>query len=100
MQAMLDICKEAVDSKPGNVIKELEEKVCPNECSGNGKCIKGACICNKGFGTEDCSVLLNQVPELLNVGCGYFCDVRKSDCDRVVIRSKKLVPDRVKCRTV
>jgi len=98
MQAMRDICEEAVDGKPDNVKKEFEENVCPNECSGNGKCVKGVCVCNKGFATEDCSVVLNQVPELLHVGCGHFCDVRTSDCDRVVIRSKKLVPDRVKCK--
>jgi len=56
-------------------------------------------VCNKGFATEDCSVVLNQVPELLNVGCGHVCDVRKADCDTVVVRSKKLVPDRVTCRS-
>jgi len=24
------------------------EALCPNQCSGNGKCQKGSCICNKG----------------------------------------------------
>ena len=100
MQAMRDICEEAVDSKPENVKKELEEKVCPNECSGKGKCVKGVCICNRGFGTEDCSVILGQVPELLNVRCGHFCDARASNCEKVVVRSKNLVPDKVKCKTV
>ena len=100
LQAMHDICQEAVDKKPDTVKKEFEERVCPNECSGNGRCVKGVCICNQGFATEDCSVVLDQVPELLNFGCGHFCDVRTSDCNRVVIRSKKLVPDRVKCSSV
>ena len=100
MQAMRDICAEAVDREPEAAKKEFEEKVCANECSGNGRCVNGTCICHKGFGTEDCSVAVNQVPELLAVGCGQLCDVRMSDCDRVVVRSKNLVPDRVKCRIV
>ena len=100
MQAMLDICEEAVAEKPDDTIKEIEDKVCPNECSGNGKCVNGTCVCNTGFTTEDCSVALDQVPELIEVGCGRLCDVRKSDCDRVVVRSKHLVPDRVQCTNV
>ncbi|KAM4568119.1 tenascin [Fundulus diaphanus] len=28
---------------------------CPNDCSGNGKCEKGKCICHKGFMDLDCS---------------------------------------------
>jgi syndecan 4 len=28
---------------------------CPNECSGNGMCLKGKCICDPNFTGEDCS---------------------------------------------
>ncbi|XP_024123086.1 tenascin isoform X2 [Oryzias melastigma] len=28
---------------------------CPNNCSGNGRCEKGSCICQQGFMGEDCS---------------------------------------------
>ncbi|XP_047214687.1 tenascin-like [Girardinichthys multiradiatus] len=28
---------------------------CPNDCSGNGKCEKGKCICHKGYIGLDCS---------------------------------------------
>ena len=100
VSAMWDICEEAVENEGGKTIDEITKKVCTNECSGKGKCENGTCICNKGYGAEDCSVHLDQVPELLDVGCGYLCDLRKSACDRVVIRSKKLVPDRVKCLSV
>ena len=64
MQAMWDICEEAVDKKPGNTKEELEKKVCPNECSGKGKCVEGKCVCNKGFGTEDCSVPIGKYVQL------------------------------------
>merc|ERR1712146_285864 len=27
---------------------------CPNDCSGNGKCVDGVCHCNAGFGGAGC----------------------------------------------
>lgn len=29
---------------------------CPNECSGNGVCLSGSCLCDAGFSGVDCSV--------------------------------------------
>ena len=59
-------CEEVVNRdpitwKPGDdgVLKppsEVADNICPNECSGNGNCSSGNCICNEGFITEDCSV--------------------------------------------
>ncbi|KAK3277069.1 hypothetical protein CYMTET_14901 [Cymbomonas tetramitiformis] len=31
---------------------------CPADCSGNGACHEGTCVCTGGFGGEDCSVKL------------------------------------------
>lgn len=31
------------------------EKICVGNCAGEGKCVRGKCICNKGFKGEDCS---------------------------------------------
>ena len=35
--------------------KKITEKTCPNDCNGNGRCIKGKCKCNAGFVGYDCS---------------------------------------------
>merc|ERR1712072_366043 len=34
--------------------KKINGETCPNDCNGNGKCIKGVCKCNAGFKAFDC----------------------------------------------
>merc|ERR1712072_1545134 len=35
--------------------KKINGETCPNDCNGNGRCVKGVCICNPNFGAFDCS---------------------------------------------
>ena len=93
MTAMRDICDDAVEKEPESTITEIEKNLCPNDCSGHGQCVNGTCTCDRGYGTEDCSVHLDQVPELLDVECGVLCDLRKSTCDKVAVKSRKLIPE-------
>jgi hypothetical protein len=37
--------------------KKLFTTSCPNNCSRNGVCKDGKCICNPGYISEDCSVI-------------------------------------------
>merc|ERR1711959_341041 len=39
---------------------------CPAHCSGNGKCTRGACVCNKGFTGADCSRVMHLNPLFRN----------------------------------
>ena len=35
---------------------------CPNNCNRQGRCLHGACICNHGFTSVDCSVPVGSSP--------------------------------------
>ncbi|KAK7469526.1 hypothetical protein BaRGS_00036472, partial [Batillaria attramentaria] len=59
--------------------------MCPNDCSGRGTCNEGACDCEDGFGDEDCSVDLNQPPDVFGPGDRGLCDRKNSDCTLIYI---------------
>ena len=35
----------------------IGNSLCPNECSGNGKCLNATCECEEGFLSSDCSIV-------------------------------------------
>ena len=43
-------------------VEQIAGLLCPNDCTFNGKCVNGSCICNKGFTAEDCSTSIFQKP--------------------------------------
>ena len=54
------------EGKPStpSVAEKVSKLLCPNDCTFNGKCLNGSCICNKDFTAQDCSVSIYQSPEI------------------------------------
>eukprot|EP00055_Hartaetosiga_balthica_P011100 m.49500 g.49500 ORF g.49500 m.49500 type:complete len:1837 (-) comp7454_c0_seq3:541-6051(-) len=54
---------------------ELQNTLCPNECSGNGVCSHTKCECNEGFIGIDCSIGEGVIPKVESVEPAV-CDSR------------------------
>ncbi|KAL3854423.1 hypothetical protein ACJMK2_013693 [Sinanodonta woodiana] len=89
-QTAMEQCKSFVMKDPSllsansshDFIKDLQ---CPGDCSGNGKCINGTCVCNNSFVGQDCSVDSLKAPFINNILSGDQCDVKKSPCEAVYV---------------
>ena len=46
------------------LVEEITESLCPNDCSFNGKCVNGSCVCNKDYTADDCSASIYMIPTI------------------------------------
>lgn len=63
------------DGNPTEPDKELQTKLCPNSCSGNGDCVRSRCVCFEHFSGDDCSIDSRLPPTLEEID-PPFCDSR------------------------
>ena len=59
------------------------DALCPNDCGGHGKCIKGKCSCESGFGALDCTIDLNKPPTLDYLQEDGLCDLDVRRCKKI-----------------
>ena len=62
------------------LVPEVISITCPGDCSGNGTCVQGGCVCNEGRTGIDCSLRTNQVPVLKGIYLDGLCDVTVQRC--------------------
>ena len=64
---MSSYVNESTNEKPKvpSYLANVAESLCPNDCTFNGRCVNGSCICNEGFTAQDCAISIYQVPELI-----------------------------------
>lgn len=76
---------EVNESETGEIVyvvpPEIEESLCINDCSGNGECVEGECVCDEGFISTDCSVDGTAPPDVYLIPHSGLCDVRSRPCE-------------------
>eukprot|EP00794_Sanderia_malayensis_P012364 gene12364-13634_t len=112
IRTMQDACEEVfltntsfweLDASKNNSLQPpvaIANTLCPNLCSGNGKCVNATCVCNVGFVSADCSIEKNKGPTVQTIAFDGICDVRKrSDCFKIRINGYDFLDsDQLKCR--
>ncbi|CAH3035734.1 unnamed protein product [Porites lobata] len=73
--------KPEVPSYLTNIIKKL----CPNDCTFNGRCVNGSCICNEGYTANDCAIPIYQIPQISMLQGNGLCDRRQRPCRKVTV---------------
>jgi hypothetical protein len=87
----------ATDDEAKNKREEIEVSICPNQCSGNGVCEEGTCLCNAGYTKADCSFEVGKVPTITSVIPNNMCDLNMRPCSQVSLAVTDVLAT-VKCR--
>ena len=71
-------------------LEKVLQLLCPNDCTFNGKCVNGSCVCNKDYTADDCSISVYQRPTITR------CDSNKSSynlfLDEILINFRPKIP--------
>ncbi|ESP04733.1 hypothetical protein LOTGIDRAFT_170568 [Lottia gigantea] len=90
--------EKKVDSNK-TILELVKEVACPGECSDQGLCENGKCICNSEFIGSDCSVSLNEPPLAHNLEADGHCDLSQDDCTDVAVFGGRFVDaEQTKCQ--
>ncbi|XP_033759842.1 von Willebrand factor D and EGF domain-containing protein-like [Pecten maximus] len=69
-------------------INTIKNFTCPNSCSGKGSCSNGACTCDEGYASDDCSYDLSIPVSISGLGNDDLCDLQYG-CDFIVIEGQQ-----------
>ncbi|XP_069134684.1 von Willebrand factor D and EGF domain-containing protein-like [Argopecten irradians] len=70
----------------------IRNNTCPLNCSEQGFCSNGKCMCQEGFASEDCSFDLSKPLEIFGLENGGVCDIDDS-CSYVVVEGLEFPSD-------
>ena len=62
------------DGNPVQPNLEIQTSLCPNQCSGNGRCVATECECSSGFQGVDCGID-KRIPPTIESQSDYVIDV-------------------------
>ncbi|KAJ8310093.1 hypothetical protein KUTeg_011958 [Tegillarca granosa] len=92
---------ETLQREFANLTDAIKSLNCQNNCSGEGSCINGTCICKDGFEETDCSVNKAEPPEILSTSHRvvhhathkYSCDRSTKHCQLIDLFGQGFVYD-------
>lgn len=83
------------------LLQSIEEMSCPNDCSGNGECKKGQCVCDGVYIGDDCSVDSTFPPVMEGIPDRGECDLQLRLCEQTSVFGKKFAnTDDLSCHLV
>ncbi|XP_067041993.1 von Willebrand factor D and EGF domain-containing protein-like isoform X3 [Acropora muricata] len=82
----------AGESSVSPLVEEIAESLCPNDCSSNGRCVNGSCVCNKDFTADDCSAYIYEIPTIFSLQGNGLCDRRTRPCRKVTVLGTGFIP--------
>ncbi|XP_068703048.1 von Willebrand factor D and EGF domain-containing protein-like isoform X2 [Montipora foliosa] len=96
MNSCTDVIIKRMANKTSNVTKptipptlqEVADLLCPNDCTFNGKCVNGSCVCNKDYTAKDCSISIYQRPSIARIQGKGLCDRRKRPCKKAAVQGR------------
>lgn len=75
---------------PGQIQRAVMSILCPGDCSFNGVCNNGTCICNPGWSGLDCATNLTSVPVIENL-VPFACDINGECPNLISVNSQQLL---------
>ncbi|XP_019633198.1 PREDICTED: von Willebrand factor D and EGF domain-containing protein-like isoform X3 [Branchiostoma belcheri] len=77
----------------------VQQNLCPSECSNNGDCVNGSCVCHEGFTSDDCSLVEGAPPTAWFIPNDGKCDIRLRPCRKISLIADGLVEsENLTCR--
>lgn len=80
-----EVFHEPKDFQGVSVVQKIGQLVCPNNCSANGNCSEGICICNGSYVGTDCSHDKSTPPFNLTLPDQGLCKTSKRACAKTNI---------------
>ncbi|XP_044176217.1 von Willebrand factor D and EGF domain-containing protein-like isoform X2 [Acropora millepora] len=71
-----------------SALQKVLQLLCPNDCTFNGKCVNGSCVCNKDYTAADCSISIYQRPTITRIQSNGLCDRRKRPCEKTTVQGR------------
>lgn len=106
LNSMLDACRRDVGynatevRSQSRVLTELMDDICPKNCSNNGYCSSGACVCHSGYsgrGCESLTMALEDAPTRISTSNQNFVCASENCSSSLLLVSPMLKSTEADC---